>query len=466
MSESSFAEQMEQNLRVAYSKVKSIFDEFAFMFNMPLDVTAQIVIEQYFRANNMDPEQNKGLSQVLFALLRVEGLKLEDIVIITTRDKNGNDIAGDYTVPEWVPDKYAGSSELEKLASLSQTDKKEKKDDNENNKLTVPDRLWNSLVKRYPNLWRNAVYMRNSKGDPLDDWGEICWLTLHGWIAALSEGDNLRAMTLGFDIAKGAAVGTWRLSKGIYRFDPDLGAELIATPLSPDSPCRLFYRLPQYCIYVDTSNLNCSLEGFFAHIDTDLGTGLVKGHMHDELRIYIIMRDGKEYPAIIHLNEGSILAGLNELHKNEVPGAADVMMDTVQVPLSLLTYLCSDDPDYGADRVPPTRAIPKKSKGSNKWIPKQRPDEWEVGPRIGATIRAFRAAKAEAEKTSNGDTSGRTVRPHVRRAHWHGYWKGSRADDAKPQKFIHRWIPPTLVNMTGDDLPTTIYQVKKENEGQ
>lgn len=74
------------------------------------------------------------------------------------------------------------------------------------------------------------------------------------------------------------------------------------------------------------------------------------------------MRDGKEYPAIIHLNEGSILAGLNELHKNEVPGAADVMMDTVQVPLSLLTYLCSDDPDYGADRVPPTRAIPKNQK--------------------------------------------------------------------------------------------------------
>jgi len=34
---------------------------------------------------------------------------------------------------------------------------------------------------------------------------------------------------------------------------------------------------------------------------------------------------------------------------------------------------------------------------------------------------------------------GGTVRPHIRRAHWHGYWTGPREGT---QTFVYHWLPP------------------------
>ncbi len=45
----------------------------------------------------------------------------------------------------------------------------------------------------------------------------------------------------------------------------------------------------------------------------------------------------------------------------------------------------------------------------------------------------------------SSESEGTTVRPHVRRAHWHSYWRGKLGD----RRRILGWISPLLIN--GDE---------------
>ena len=128
MANPSFEEMMAHNLRVIYPIVKNIYEDFVHRdTGMSADETARMVIEEFFLAKGLDPVINKGLSQALYALLRVEKLTLDDFTIIITKDENGNIISGDYTMPDWVPDEYAGKSIIQEMAE--QEMKREAEDD-------------------------------------------------------------------------------------------------------------------------------------------------------------------------------------------------------------------------------------------------------------------------------------------------------------------------------------------------
>lgn len=63
-----------------------------------------------------------------------------------------------------------------------------------------------------------------------------------------------------------------------------------------------------------------------------------------------------------------------------------------------------------------------------------------AGVAIGRQLRA--AAKAETGAAHKGP------RPHIRRAHWHGYWLGPRAGG---QRFELRWLPPIAVALKEEE---------------
>lgn len=88
------------------------------------------------------------------------------------------------------------------------------------------------------------------------------------------------------------------------------------------------------------------------------------------------------------------------------------------------------------DREPgrsPSRPQTKRTKRGYQIFPPDRPTIWAVGAQMGALLRQERA---------DAMGTGRTVRPHIRRGHWHGYWTGPRG---KRQKFVYRWLPPMVV---------------------
>lgn len=125
---------------------------------------------------------------------------------------------------------------------------------------------------------------------------------------------------------------------------------------------------------------------------------------------------------------------------------------------ALLLYLVSDKADVSPESdsaEAQSRIVANERRGIRNYeAPKIKP--WEVGYRIGAEIRAFEARAAESAEYTGTGTS---MRPHVRRAHWHSFWTGPRDQPALRKKRV-RWLPPTPVNVTtSDDLVPTLHKV-------
>lgn len=48
------------------------------------------------------------------------------------------------------------------------------------------------------------------------------------------------------------ALAAWRMTQSIYRFDPNVFAAVWETPIEGDLPVDMLYRLPEWCVYVET----------------------------------------------------------------------------------------------------------------------------------------------------------------------------------------------------------------------
>ena len=103
--------------------------------------------------------------------------------------------------------------------------------------------------------------------------------------------------------------------------------------------------------------------------------------------------------------------------------------------LSLILYICSEKPEYSGGI--PSRPQPKRTKKGWRIFPPLKPKIIDVGMSIGDSLRAISFG-------DDGDSSERSIRPHIRRGHWHGYWIGKK--DGEDRKFIYNWLSPIPVN--------------------
>jgi hypothetical protein len=125
---------------------------------------------------------------------------------------------------------------------------------------------------------------------------------------------------------------------------------------------------------------------------------------------------------------------------------------------SLLLYLVSDkadvSPDTGQNDLR-DRVVNNERRGIRNFQASQI-RAWEVGYRIGAEIRAFENKVRESGEATGTGTS---MRPHVRKAHWHSFWTGPRDQPQERRKRV-RWLPPIPVNVTdSEDLVPTLHNV-------
>ena len=108
--------------------------------------------------------------------------------------------------------------------------------------------------------------------------------------------------------------------------------------------------------------------------------------------------------------------------------------------LSLLLYLCSEEPEVDDKRRPgtsPSKAKATRTRHGWKMFPADTSRVWRVGYQVSERLRK---GSEEAERREREE--GRTVRPHLRRAHWHGFWTGPREGK---RKFVYKWIPPLFI---------------------
>lgn len=138
-----------------------------------------------------------------------------------------------------------------------------------------------AAARLYPKAWQHVNEMRAGRGIDLPAWPDWCYLPIAGWYSIVCADAGVpvldhRHLKLIGDIGRLAALGTWRMTQGVYRFDPELFAALVDTPITGDLPADLFYRLPEWCVYIETPGqqwLGTDLYGFFAHMEWDANTG-------------------------------------------------------------------------------------------------------------------------------------------------------------------------------------------------
>ena len=195
----------------------------------------------------------------------------------------------------------------------------------------------------------------------------------------------------------------------------------------------------------------------------------------DELIFTVVEGDQPALVTLLRLDQptvaASVAASVAEAHASPLtiarPEAADVAARerygrslsqlTSQI-LSLVLYLTSEEPDA----VPTVigRAVTPRSTVTATTVAVTM---LEVGARLGVALRASArpAGAVDADGSFDGDTaSSGAHRPvaHMRRAHWHTYWTGPRADPSKRVAKL-RWIHMIQV---GTSVPVTVRAASSE----
>lgn len=313
------------------------------------------------------------------------------------------------------------------------------------------------LTRRYPNLPSLVTLWRDGKGIDLPAWPDWCFIPMSAWHAvAMRSATPDNQIERAGDIAVLGALAPWRYTQGIYRFDPALLDALAKTSMDGILPSGVLHRLPQWSLYIELPPARFSYQdagavhGFWVHLEWDANDG------RSELRLLMDTDDGLIL-AVLHLGNWTVDVAvrrvLREAQRNLNLTGTELLSDDLAAELtanimpylSIVLYLCSQEPEIDNEREPgsrPHNPAPKRIKRGWRLFPPDEPTLWHVGATMGVQLR--RDAGTEGGVESEGQP--RTVRAHLRRAHWHGYWTGPR-DPARADErgFVYHWQPPTVI---------------------
>jgi hypothetical protein len=242
------------------------------------------------------------------------------------------------------------------------------------------------------------------------------------------------------------AIATWGITKGIYRFDQDSFNAVIDTEQNDKIPKDILLKSPEWCIYIESPNLALyerEIKGFF---------------------VYILGNENPEYLLIVgdYGNNKCEICALSFAKDNVSEMLYDVLQKyrehekfTVLVSelnkiVSLIIFICTQQQEINGT---PKNPVARKTKLGYRVDVRDTLQVWDVGQRIGTAIRL--SEKQKKSHLVDHDIGRNMPRPHIRRAHWHGYWVGKGRSDYKLN-----WVAPALINIS-DDIPAVIHKVKK-----
>lgn len=313
------------------------------------------------------------------------------------------------------------------------------------------------VTKKWPYIPKLVDIFVQARLEGEFEWPRWCFLPLNAWLAISErwhEGEDPHETASRMNTI--AAPSTWRYTQGLYEFDPDIYTELMASDFTGKLPCESLLRLPEWCVYIKTpllSDEGGDIEGFFVLLEFDANTG------QKELRMYLDRVGSEKLETIVlYLGDWTLdesiekmveVAIENRLRRGlsidmlEAKIEFDHMRSMAKHLLPLVLYLCTEEPEIENRSTPdwlPRNPQPKKVRGEFRMMPAKKPHHYMIGARTGAMLRKARRETFEHEPT------GRTVTPHVRKAHWHGFWTGPRkGPQAVNQKFVLKWLPPIVV---------------------
>lgn len=314
------------------------------------------------------------------------------------------------------------------------------------------------------------AYLEDRLPPELERWDPSVYMPMGLYLSLLQHlgGGQMPPEPLALGSAIACALHSWSMTRDVYRFDPEVAAQLITGNLKGEIPTSLLKRLPGWCLYIDVQGLGLHYQpakrdvvGFFAHLDHD-----PRGWL--ELRLLFDVGAENVLFALPVPLKGSIEESLNSLVDTalipqEVRGVVrDVFVagqsQIVSQCLNLLLWLCSEEPDI-VGKGQPSRPAPVRTKQGLREFPVSEPVRaWDVAYRYGSKLRLAEEQFEREQGTGEGRSR---PRPHYRRPHWHAFWTGPRGGE---RVLVLRWVPRVPVNMEGvaeEDLPAVIHRVQE-----
>lgn len=142
--------------------------------------------------------------------------------------------------------------------------------------------------------------------------------------------------------------------------------------------------------------------------------------------------------------DGAVMLSVNRATEKLIGEIVEQQVGNV---LGSLLYIISKGADVKTVYVP-EKNRPRKSKQTDCTV-------HEVGYTVSRHLekvrRIYMREGADVKSVEGGgeEKAHRHVSPHVRRAHWHGYWLGKRDN---PTDLVIKWIAPVIVNGGNGEL--------------
>ena len=313
--------------------------------------------------------------------------------------------------------------------------------------------------------------------------------------------DRARSRLGSLEPRERACLERWDASKQVYRVNDALWDELTLDDADA-LPVSVLRRLPYDCIFVQhrevlreafplaglTAGAEFDIAGFFCWLDaaglnvsmlfssSAVFPGGLRDPPHD--RCGYLTTIGPDAPATIGELTKSIESRGYSTTKSVLSRLSGVLPETFLVNqaeehvrrlsisnslglkhlLGALMYISSKEADVRTVYVP-QRNRPQKSRQTDCEV---HDVGFRVADRLGR-VRRIPAPDTEPQANQEPSSDGVTRRhlaPHVRRAHWHGYWTGPRDN---PTGLEIKWIPPIIVNASRGDLMGTVHKVSNRD---
>lgn len=346
----------------------------------------------------------------------------------------------------------------------------------------VPIRLLRRVEAHYPQAWAYMDQFHALNGSAPDlTWPDWCWVPMAAAAAVVSKETGIPLDNQPIpprllpDIQTVFALASWRHNRQIFIMNPDLEKELLEDQDSTRTiPVELLHHLPYPGFYVQTAHMydaGNALDGFFVSLEYDMNNG------EHELRFLTVSKNLKERNGLaLHITDPDetieeAFQKYLEIDRKEAdrflpgmlnsarPQALQRMHEAVleqterlcRQLLPLVVYICSTDND-----VEPRIGGMAKNERPQASPASGSITSWNVGFRIGPALKRYHAHKSE---NTTGVGYHTPKRPHIRRAHYHHFWAGSRGN----RHLVVKWIPPIFVNAAEDtDLPVVGHRVVEQ----
>jgi hypothetical protein len=263
-----------------------------------------------------------------------------------------------------------------------------------------PGRIAGTYGRLYPEAWKQVDDFRARRKE-LGNWPEWCFLPLALTHRIVTTAKTPQSPNEAHHASVLGALAAWRVTQGIYRFERQTFDALWTTSLSADIPAEILFELPEWCVYIPTSEQTwqgATLNGFFAHLD------FVPLNRRTELRLLLDLSgpagDQLE-PIPIPLGKDGVAAGVSAIMKEiarQFPvtvyasdGTVETLSSDISPLVSLVLYLASRAAqirEAGGGKRVPGRPAPQKTKKGMRIFPPDHPSRWDVGSSVTASRTA------------------------------------------------------------------------------